>query len=104
MKKKLTREETVALVEDLVQEITPEALAKFREANASEVSREYQIIILKEPSLPTLYTELILQQTAMLLVWIRHNKDKDDGWNRPRKPRPQPLTPTGTRTKILEPA
>ena len=103
-KKTLTPEEAKALLHSIIDGLPRKEFEVFSQTHHNEIVRERQIILLKHPDFLTHYTESVLRQTAHVLVFTRHHKD-DDGWGRPRKPKPEPPAPQGNGVhKILEPA
>lgn len=103
-KKHMTPEELKDLMDRVSVGITKEERESFGRTYSEEIAREYQILLLSNPNFPELYPELMLRRTAFLLVYAKRKKD-DDGWKRPRKPKPEPPLPQGNGArKVLEPA
>lgn len=102
--KPMTAEETSALVRDIIATIPQSEFDAFEKIHQAEIAREYQIILLLYPDCVKQYTESMLRQAALVIIFAKHSKD-DDGWGRPRKPTPEPPTPQGNGArKVLEPA
>ena len=94
-KKVMTTEEVKQLVAQLTAQVPKEIFVSFIREH------EVQIILLLIPAYRTLMTDEDLLHAARIMVWVKHNRDDDDDWKRPRRPKPsRPLSPSGKR--ILE--
>lgn len=101
-KKEMTVAEITALVERFIATIPKKEFEAFGKIHSQEISQEYQVILLMFPYCQNQYSESVLRQAALVIVYTRHHKD-DDGWRRPPKPRPEPPTPQGNGVReILE--
>ncbi len=92
-------------MERIIIEVPQEKFCSFVEINKAEIAHEVHVILLLNPAYRTVMTDIDLQRAARILVWLKHNRDPDDGWKRPRKPKPEPPLPQGNGARrILEPA
>ena len=100
-KKVMTTEEVKQLVAQLTAQVPKEIFVSFIREHEMEIKHEVQIILLLIPAYRTLMTDEDLLHAARIMVWVKHNRDDDDDWKRPRRPKPsRPLSPSGKR--ILE--
>ena len=102
-KKTMTVTEINEMVERAVADIPGDEFQAFGLTHREEIGREYQLLLLLNPSFAQSFSENTLRMTAHLFIWIKWYKGDDD-WRRPRKPKPEPPAPAGSGIhRILEP-